>query len=62
MFLDIIKSFFIENRIKKSLSNSPVVDTKSIETIGILIDISEKNYSLANREKRKSITCFNLSS
>ena len=45
MFLDIIKSFFIENRIKKSLSNSPVVDTKSIETIGILIDISEKNYS-----------------
>lgn len=44
MFLDIVKSFFIESRIKKSLNRSPVVDNKSIETIGILIDISEKNY------------------
>lgn len=44
MFLNIIKSFFIENRIKKRLNISPVVNDKQIETIGVLVDISEKNH------------------
>lgn len=44
MFLDIIKSFFIESRIKKSLNKSPLVDDSTIQTIGILVDISNKNF------------------
>jgi|LakMenEpi03Aug12_release.lakeMendotaPanAssembly.Ray.scaffolds.fasta_scaffold13821_18 hypothetical protein len=43
MIFDIVKSFFIENRIKKSLNKTVEVDQTKIVTMGLLIDISDKN-------------------
>lgn len=43
MIFNIVKSFFIENRIKKSLNKATSVDQAKIITIGLLVDISDKN-------------------
>jgi len=43
MIFNIVKSFFIENRIKKYLNIAVNVDQTKILTIGLLVDISDKN-------------------